>query len=67
MTPGPLQPHTAPTQVLGEKFYQGETDTPPLASGALVKTCIVCLYSNQNTDNMLRFGNKLIILATGLR
>ena len=43
---------------------------PPLGSGALVKTCIACLYSNQTVDKtavMLRFTNRLIfVLATGL-
>jgi len=42
----------------------------PLASGALVETCIACLYSNQNigeTASMLRYRNRIIgLLPTGL-
>jgi len=45
-----------------------DTNTVPLASGALAETSIACLYSNENINKtaiMLRFGNRLIvILAT---
>jgi len=52
-------------------FSRGtKTDTGPLASGSLVETCIVCLYSDQNIDKTattLRLRNILIVvLATGL-
>ena len=63
---------TAFQQGLWDKFYQGvqRLTLGPLASGALVKTWIACLYYNQYTDKtatMLRFRNGItIILATGL-
>jgi len=64
----PKQQRQKQREGLREKFYQGvrKPIPDPLASGALVKSCIDCWYSNEivyKTVTVPRFTNRLIVIV----